>query len=126
MSRRLFELVVRARRLVTPAAEQPARGRTRVRLTAKRQVGGELSQFSFRLALMIDLAYIGVGALGGAAVGRASASTTDVPTAPVVRACTTDSTSAKMLSPAAPNADRSVTDSVAPHIAPTRPSRAVR
>ena len=40
MSGRLFELAVRAR------------------------------QFSLRLAFMIDVAYIGLGALGGAALGR--------------------------------------------------------
>ena len=28
-------------------------------------------RFSFRLALIIDLAYVGFGALGGAALGRA-------------------------------------------------------
>ena len=42
---------------------------------ARRQLGGggELTQFSFRLAFVIDLAYIGLGALGGAALGRAAA-----------------------------------------------------
>ena len=44
-------------------------------IRARRQLGGggELTQFSFRLAFVIDLAYIGLGALGGAALGRASA-----------------------------------------------------
>jgi hypothetical protein len=72
MSRRLIELVVRARRLVTRAPERRAAPRQRRRLTARRQVGGELTQFSFRLALVVDLAYVGVGALGGIAVGRAA------------------------------------------------------
>ena len=31
-----------------------------------------MTQFSFRLAFVIDVAYIGVGALGGAAIGRAT------------------------------------------------------
>lgn len=71
--RRFLELVVQARRRVlTPriANVTPARGG---RPTARRQLGGELTRFSFRLALVIDLAYVGIGALGGAAVGRASA-----------------------------------------------------
>jgi hypothetical protein len=72
MSLRLIELVVRARRLVTRAPEQQATARQRRRLTARRQVGGELTQFSFRLAFVIDLAYVGAGALGGVAVGRAA------------------------------------------------------
>ena len=76
MSRRFFELAVRARRCVSRAANA-SRAPRGARLTARRQVGGELTQFSFRLAFMIDLAYVGIGALGGAAVGRASA-----PTAP--------------------------------------------
>ena len=43
-------------------------------IRAHRQLGGgELTEFSFRLAFMIDLAYIGLGALGGAALGRVSA-----------------------------------------------------
>jgi hypothetical protein len=70
MSRRFFELAVLARRRVTPAAERT--GRAGARLTARRQDGGELAQFSFRLAFIIDLAYVGVGAVGGAAVGRAA------------------------------------------------------
>jgi len=72
MPGRFIELAVRARRLVAPMARAP-RTAGGVRLTARRQVGGELTQFSFRLAFMIDLAYVGIGALGGAAVGRASA-----------------------------------------------------
>jgi hypothetical protein len=73
MSRGFFELAVRARRYVgrTTNASRAPRG---PRLTARRQLGGgELTQFSFRLAFVIDLAYVGIGALGGAAVGRASA-----------------------------------------------------
>jgi hypothetical protein len=43
-------------------------------IRARRQLGGgERTQFSFRLAFVIDLAYIGLGALGGAALGRAAA-----------------------------------------------------
>ena len=43
-------------------------------IRAHRQLGGrELTEFSFRLAFVIDLAYVGLGALGGAALGRASA-----------------------------------------------------
>jgi len=42
-------------------------------IRAHRQLGGELTEFSFRLAFVIDLAYIGLGALGGAVMGRASA-----------------------------------------------------
>ena len=59
-------------------------------IRARRQLGGgERTQFSFRLAFVIDLAYIGLGALGGAAVGRAAA-----PLAPTGQqpppACVTD------------------------------------
>lgn len=70
MPRRFFELAIRARRRVTPASGRPGRGAAR--LTGRRQIGGELAQFSFRLAFMIDLAYVGIGAVGGAAVGRAA------------------------------------------------------
>ncbi|HEX5077429.1 MAG TPA: hypothetical protein VFW03_29720 [Gemmatimonadaceae bacterium] len=49
-------------------------------IRAHRQLGGELTEFSFRLAFVIDLAYVGLGALGGAALGRASA-----PLAPAVQ-----------------------------------------
>jgi hypothetical protein len=75
MSRRFFELAVRARRYVARTTN-PSRAPRGPRPTARRQLGqsgGELTQFSFRLALVIDLAYVGIGALGGAAVGRASA-----------------------------------------------------
>ena len=71
MSSRFIELAVRAHRVVTrtvtPRGTSPS-----VRVTARRQVGGELTRFSFRLALAIDLTYVGLGALGGAAVGRAT------------------------------------------------------
>ena len=77
MSRRFVELVVRARRLVAPVPARLAPGRGRV--TARRQVGGELTQFSFRLAFVIDLVYVGVGAMGGAALGRAVVDPTAVP-----------------------------------------------
>src|SRR5688572_1512553 len=92
MSRRFIELVVRARRLVTRAPERVWSERERARPSAHRQLGGELTQFSFRLALMVDLAYVGIGALGGAAIGRASAPAvegTDRASAP---ACPADST----------------------------------
>ena len=73
MQRRFFQLVVRARRLVRPASDGSSPGARRPRPTGRRQVGSELTQFSFRLAFVIDVAYIGVGALGGAAIGRATA-----------------------------------------------------
>jgi hypothetical protein len=60
----------------TAALEATMPGRLiELAVRARRQLGGrgELTQFSFRLALVIDLAYIGLGALGGAALGRASA-----------------------------------------------------
>jgi hypothetical protein len=76
MPYRFFELAVRARRLVTRTTD-PSRAPRGPRLTARRQLGTELTQFSFRLAFMIDLAYVGLGALGGAAVGRATSA--DVP-----------------------------------------------
>ena len=59
--RRFIDLVVRGRRLVGRAPER----------------GGTLTQFSFRLAFMVDIAYVGMGALGGVAVGR-------IPFAPAV------------------------------------------
>ena len=80
MSRRFIELAVRARRVTSrPTAASAAR----TRLTARRGAGADLAQFSFRLALIIDLAYVGMGALGGAAVGRASVS----PTSPSAGKC---------------------------------------
>jgi hypothetical protein len=91
MSRRFIELVIRARRLVTRAPERRASAHQRRGLTARRQVGGELTQFSFRLAVVIDLAYVGVGALGGVAVGRAAGPASPAPVhAPL--ACIADST----------------------------------
>ena len=68
MARRFIQLAVHARRLVRRASSS-----TRSVLPGRRQVGSELTQFSFRLAFVIDLVYVGVGALGGAAVGRATA-----------------------------------------------------
>ena len=73
MQRRFIQLVVRTRRLVRRASDGSSPGARRPRLTGRRQVGSELTQFSFRLAFVIDVAYIGVGALGGAAIGRATA-----------------------------------------------------
>jgi hypothetical protein len=70
MSRRFVQLVVIARRLVTRVPARSGAGRRRV--SVRRQVGEELSQFSFRLAFMIDLVYVGVGALGGAALGHSA------------------------------------------------------
>lgn len=87
MSRRFFELAVRARRYVGRTTN-PSRAPRGPRPTARRQLGGELTQFSFRLAFMIDLAYVGVGALGGAAVGRASAPNAPPVAPPVCRADT--------------------------------------
>jgi hypothetical protein len=68
MARRFIQLAVHARRLVRRASTS-----NRPRLTGRRQVASELTRFSFRLAFMIDLVYVGAGALGGAAVGRATA-----------------------------------------------------
>ena len=72
MQRRFIQLVVRARRLARPVSDGSHSGARRPRLTGRRQVGSELTQFSFRLAFVIDVAYIGVGALGGAVIGRAT------------------------------------------------------
>jgi hypothetical protein len=73
MARRFIQLAVRARRLVRRASSSSTSALGKPRLTGRRQVGSELTQFSFRLALVIDVMYVGVGALGGAAVGRAIA-----------------------------------------------------
>ncbi|HUQ81362.1 MAG TPA: hypothetical protein VM076_09505 [Gemmatimonadaceae bacterium] len=59
---RFLQLVIGARRQST----------TSPRATGRRQVGSQLTQFSFRLAFAIDLAYVGIGAVGGAAVTHAS------------------------------------------------------
>ena len=72
MLRRFFELAIRGRRLAATAPESASPSRLRTRPTARRGVGGELTQFSFRLALAVDLVYVGMGALGGAAIGRTS------------------------------------------------------
>jgi len=72
---RFVEFVVRSRRL---AIHGPTRAPRDVS-SARRQVTGEVARFSFRLAFMIDLAYVGLGALGGAAVNRATQ-----PAAPVI------------------------------------------
>jgi hypothetical protein len=87
MSRRFLELVVHARRLVTRAPSAPRGKSPRARATGRRQIGDELTQFSFRLAFMIDLAYVGVGVLGGAAVGRASVSSAPAAVAPPAVSC---------------------------------------
>ena len=77
MSRRFLELAVRARRFVTPTSHHPVRDG--VLPTTRRQVPRELTHFSFRLAFMIDVACMGLGALGGAAFGRATSPSTDAP-----------------------------------------------
>jgi hypothetical protein len=86
MQPRFIQLAIGARRLVSrgPVASAVA-GNTK-RLTGRRQVGSTLSQFSFRLAFAIDLAYVGIGALGGAAVGRAVTAPALLPP-PDVAAC---------------------------------------
>ena len=107
MPRRLIELVVRARRLVARVPDSPARGRSR--MTARRQLGDEVTQFSFRLALVMDLAYVGIGALGGAAVGRALATTAPAATSPTPsRACRADSALANAASRPTPNGTSAV------------------
>jgi len=86
MQPRFIQLAIGARRLVSrgPLASVVS-GKTK-RLTGRRQVGSTLSQFSFRLAFAIDLAYVGIGALGGAAVGRAVIAPAASPP-PAVAAC---------------------------------------
>ena len=74
MSGRFFELAIRARRLVRRTQRRLASRPHGRRLTGRRQLG-ELTQFSFRLAFAIDVAYIGMGAAGGAALSRASRAT---------------------------------------------------
>jgi len=103
MSRRFLELVVRARRLVTRAPSRPRRRSTRARPTGRRQIGDELTQFSFRLAFVIDLAYVGVGVLGGAAVGRASAPNAPAAVVPAGPSCRGDSAATR------PRRDRTTT-----------------
>ena len=71
--RRFIELVVRVRRLVARAPER-----------------GTLTQFSFRLAFMIDIAYVGMGALGGVAIARAPLLATPPAAQSPVRACRVD------------------------------------
>lgn len=68
-SRRFVELVVRAHRFVLPARSPARRGAANG--SARRQVGTG-TQFSFRLAFMIDLAYVSMGAVGASAVTRAA------------------------------------------------------
>ena len=68
-SRRFVELVVFARRFVLPGSRDAASRSTRA--TGRRQIGGEIAQFSFRLAFMIDLVYVSAGAVGGAALRTA-------------------------------------------------------
>lgn len=63
MSRRFIELAVRARRFVACA---PRLVSSKLQQPRRR----ELTQFSFRLALVVDLAYVGIGTLGGAVIGR--------------------------------------------------------
>lgn len=84
MSRRFFELGIRACRFVTNSGSSSVTSRN-VPAVAPRQSGGELTRFSFRLAFVIDLTYVGLGALGGAAVGRT------VSPKPISPACARDS-----------------------------------
>lgn len=70
MQPRFIQLAIVVRRLVTRGLSASVPGRRQKRLTGRRQVGSDLTQFSFRLAFAIDVAYVGIGALGGAAVGR--------------------------------------------------------
>lgn len=71
---RLIELVVRARRLVTRTTQPP-----RARLAARRQARRALTQFSLRLAFVVDLAYIGIGGVAGALIDRATVPTSTTP-----------------------------------------------
>ena len=77
MSRRFFELGIRACRFVTNSASSSITA-PKVPAVGPRQSGGALTRFSFRLAFVIDLTYVGLGALGGAALGH-TASPTPVP-----------------------------------------------
>ena len=76
MPRRFFELAVLARRSVA------------------RTTGG-LTQLSFRVAFVFDLAYMGLGALGGAAVGRAT--TPDISTVRQPRLACADSSAPPLI-----------------------------
>lgn len=95
MPRHFLDLAVRACRVVAPAtsSSHPPKG---PRPTARRQLGGQITAFSFRLAFVVDLAYVGMGALGGAAVGRATAPT---PSAAVqsLPSCSADSSVAPLI-----------------------------
>jgi|SRR5687768_6088272 len=88
MSRRFIEVVVRARRLLS---RPPSRAKSSLHVAGGRQVGEEHTQFSFRLAFMIDLVYVGMGALGGAAMSR-DAVAPPAPSPAVVERCAADST----------------------------------
>jgi len=77
MSRRFFELGIRACRFVTTGGSSSVTSR-KGPAVAQRQSGGELTRFSFRLAFVIDLTYVSLGALGGAALGR-TASPAQIP-----------------------------------------------
>ena len=68
MPGRFIELPVRARRLVAPIVRTPRTGGG-VHLTGRRQLGGELTQFSFRLAFVIDLAHVGLWRVRQGGVG---------------------------------------------------------
>lgn len=109
---RFIELVIRVRRLVARAPERVGLANGRTPHTAKRQVGESLTQFSFRLAFMIDIAYVSIGALGGAAVGRATSAASST----LSRACVTDSTSTSVRRGAIPDAAVTTMDSASLHI----------
>jgi hypothetical protein len=117
MSRRFVELVVRARRFVARVPSRVSPSGDRRRPTARRQVDRELTQFSFRFALLVDLAYVGIGALGGVALGRAAGPGDSIApcTAPAI---------AEPAPPELPNARSAPIDSSA--VSPSRPIRLIR
>ena len=78
MSQRFIELVVRARRLVAgrPARRTPPKAGA-ASVPAARSRVRELQQFSFRLAVLVDVTCITLGAAGGVAVARATTALSD-------------------------------------------------
>jgi hypothetical protein len=125
MPRRFIELVVRARRLVSRTAN-PKLPHGRARPTARRQLGGELTQFSFRLAFMIDLAYVGIGALGGAALGRASAPGLPADHSPSPNCSPDSATDRGVPARATPNAEPAPADTARPPAGLDTPPRVIR
>ena len=94
MQPRFIQLAIGARRLVTRTPKHIAS--VSKGLTGRYQAGSELTQFSFRLAFAIDLAYVGIGALGGAAIGHAATVSSPRPAVEVAALCAADT----MASPA--------------------------